>query len=55
MGDEERADCTEVTLNVHLQNYAKNVGMIQGDFKRVIKKIYPCKDRIAALQQGQKD
>ena len=31
------------------------MGMIQGDFKRVIEKIYPCEDGIAALQQGQKD
>ena len=55
MHDEERADCLEATLNVHLQNYAKNVGAIQGNFKRVIEKIYPCEDRISALQQGQKD
>ena len=55
MCDEERADRLEATLNVHLQNYAKNVGAIQGDFKRVVEKIYPCEDGISALQQGQKD
>ena len=28
MHDEERADRLEATLNVHLQNYAKNMGVI---------------------------
>ena len=55
MHDEERADCLEATLNVHLQNYMKNVGAIQGDFKKVVEKIYPCEDGVLALQQGQED
>ena len=43
----------EVSLNVHLQYYAKNVGNIQNDFKRVVKKINHCEDNIGVLQQGQ--
>ena len=53
MGAEQRADCTEVSLNVHLQYYAKNVGNIQNDFKRVVEKINHCEDDISVLQQGQ--
>ena len=51
--DEEQADRTEVSLNVHLQYYAKNVGSIQNDFKRVVEKIDHCEDNIGVLQQGQ--
>ena len=51
MRDEERADRIEANLNFHLQNNAKNVGRIQGDFKRVIEKINICDDRVDVLQQ----
>ena len=51
--DEEWADCMEVSLNVHLQYYAKNVGNIQNDFKRVMEKIDHCEDDVGLLQQGQ--
>ena len=40
-------------MNVHLQYYAKNVGNIQNDFKRVVEKIDHCEDDIGILQQGQ--
>ena len=53
--DEEWADRTEVSLNVHLQYYAKNVRNIQNDFKRVVEKIDHCEDDIGVLQQGQTD
>ena len=43
----------EVSLNVHLQYYVKNVGNIQNDFKRVMEKINYCEDDIGVLQQGQ--
>ena len=43
----------EASLNVHLQYYAKNVGNIQNDFKRVMEKIDHCKDDVGLLQQGQ--
>ena len=42
-------------MNVHLQYYVKNVGNIQNDFKRVVKKIDHCEDNISVLQQGQTD
>ena len=42
-------------MNVHLQYYAKNVGNIQNDFKRVVEKINRCKDDVGLLQQGQTD
>ena len=45
----------EVSLNVHLQYYVKNVGNIQNDFKRVVEKIDHCEDDIGVLQQGQTD
>ena len=48
--DEEWADCTEVSLNVHLQYYSKNVGNIQNNFKRVVEKINHYKDDIGLLQ-----
>ena len=51
--DEEQADCTEASLNAHLQYYAKNVRNIQNDFKRVVEKIDHCEDDIGVLQQGQ--
>ena len=51
--DEERADCTQASLNVRLQYYAKNIGNIQNDFKRVMEKIDHCKDDVGLLQQGQ--
>ena len=53
--DEARADRTEASLNVHLQYYAKNMGNIQNDFKRVVEKIDHCEDNIGVLQQGQTD
>ena len=40
-------------MNVHLQYYAKNVGNIQNDFKRVVEKTDHCEDDIGVLQQGQ--
>ena len=40
-------------MNVHLQYYAKNVGNIQNNFKRVVEKIDHCEDNIGVLQQGQ--
>ena len=49
--DEERADRVEANLNVHLQNYAKNVGRIQDDFKRVVEKINTCDDRVDVHQR----
>ena len=42
-------------MNVHLQYYAKNVGNIQNNFKRVVEKIDRCEDDIGLLQQGQTD
>ena len=45
----------EVSLDVHLQYYVKNVGNIQNDFKRVVEKIDHCEDNIGVLQQGQTD
>ena len=42
-------------MNIHLQYYAKNVGNIQNDFKRVVEKIDHCEDDIGVLQQGQTD
>ena len=51
--DEEQADHTEASLNVHLQYYLKNVRNIQNDFKRVVEKINHCEDDISLLQQGQ--
>ena len=53
--DEERADRIEANLNVHLQSYAKNVGRIQDDFKRVIEKINVCDDRVNMHQQKLSD
>ena len=53
--DEEWADCTEASLNVHLQYYVKNVGNIQNNFKRVVEKINHCEDDVGLLQQGQTD
>ena len=55
MRDEERADRTEASLNIHLQYYAKNVVKIQDDFKRVVEKIHQCEDGVGVLQQGQID
>ena len=55
MRDEERADRVEASLNVHLQNDAKNVGRIQDDFKRVVEKINVCDDRVDVLQRVQGD
>ena len=40
-------------MNVHLQYYAKNVGNIQNNFKRVMEKINHCEDDVGLLQQGQ--
>ena len=42
-------------MNVHLQNYAKNVGRIQDDFKRVVEKINNCDDRVDVHQQKLSD
>ena len=42
-------------MNVHLQYYAKNVGNIQNNFKRVMEKINHCEDDVGLLQQGQTD
>ena len=53
--DEERADRVEANLNFHLQSYAKNVGRIQDDFNRVIKKINTCDDRVDVHQQRHVD
>ena len=53
MRDEERADRVEANLNVHLQSYAKNVGNIQHNFKRVVEKINVCDDRVDVLQRRQ--
>ena len=53
--DEEQANRTEASLNVHLQYYAKNMGNIQNDFKRVVEKIDYCEDDVGLLQQGQTD
>ena len=50
--DEEQADCTEASLNIHLQYYMKNVRNIQNDFKRVMEKINHCEDDIGLLQQA---
>ena len=53
--DEERSDRIEANLNVHLQSYAKNVGRIQDDFKRVVEKINVCDDRVDVHQQKLSD
>ena len=53
--DEEQANRTEASLNVHLQYYVKNIRSIQSDFKRVMEKINHCEDDIGLLQQGQTD
>ena len=53
--DEEQADSTEASMNVHLQYYSKNVGNIKNNFKRVVEKIDHCEDDIGLLQQGQAD
>ena len=53
--DKERADRIEANLNVHLQSYAKNIGRIQDDFNRVVKKINTCDDRVDVHQQRHVD
>ena len=40
-------------MNTHLQYYAKNMGNIQNDFKRVVEKIDHCEDNIGVLRPGQ--
>ena len=55
MHGEERADRIEANLNVHLQSYAKSVGRIQDDFKRVVEKINACDDRVDVHQQRHVD